>query len=51
MSRLKVNADQDWKLEVVTADATDDADFDLEEWLADLLVDHWLSQRGRDEPT
>lgn len=23
-------------------------DFDLESWLADLLVDYWLSQRGND---
>ena len=33
---------------IVELDQPIDPDFDLEDWLAELLVDYWLSQRGED---
>ena len=33
---------------IIETDQLIDQDFDLEAWLADLLVDYWLAQRGDD---
>jgi hypothetical protein len=41
-------AQKDIRYVVVEVDPPEELDFDLEAWLADLLVDYWLSG-GRDD--
>ena len=34
---------------VIELDPPGDTDFDLESWLADLLVDYWMAEKHRNE--
>jgi len=34
--------------QTIDLDSPDDLAFDLESWLADLLIGHWLSDKGED---
>ena len=46
---MEKRANTDFIFKAIDLDQPIDPDFDLEAWLADLLVAYWLSQNGGDD--
>lgn len=46
---VKKKSKAEWKCEVVETDQLSDPAFDLEAWLADLLVEYWLASTPDEE--